>query len=105
MRIIKGSVWANGLCSCSDVEESRDCEAAELPPALDTCSALGAISSFRVSAACVLVSLAVFLTEVNVPDVLLLWSFPKAAVARPGKEDAPLLVSTLFSGILVQRPS
>lgn len=53
---------------------------------------------------CVLVVLVVCLTEVNVSDVLLLRSFPKAAVARPGEEDAPLLVSALFSGVLVQRP-
>lgn len=79
-------------------------EAAEFPPMLHTCSTPEAISSFRVPAVCVLFVQVISLTEVNVSDLLLFWSFSKAAVARPGEEDAPLFVSALFSGILIRWP-
>lgn len=68
----------------------------------DTCSTPEAISSFRVAAVCVLFVQVISLTEVNVANLLLFWSFAKAAVARPGEEDAPLFVSALLSGILIQ---
>lgn len=84
------------------VKHCNHSEAAEFPPLLDTCSAPEAISSFRVPAVCVLFVLDISLTKVNVSNVLLFWSFAKAAVARPGKKDAPLFVSALFPGILSQ---
>lgn len=85
------------------VKHSNHTEAVVFPPMLNTCSAPEAISYIRVSAVCVM-SQVISLTEVNVSNVLLFWSFAKAAVARPGEEDAPLFVSALFSAILIQWP-
>lgn len=96
--------WGPSNQSVQSVKHSNHSEAAEFPPLLDTCFAPEAISSFRVPAVCVLFVLVISLTEVNVSNVLLFRSFAKAAVAWPGEEDAPLFVSTLFSGILSQWP-
>lgn len=41
------------------------------------------------------------LTEVNVSDVLLLWTLPKAPVARP-REEATFLVGALVSAVFIQ---
>lgn len=43
------------------------------------------------------------LTEVNVSDVLLLWTLPKAPVARP-REEATFLVGALVSAVFIQWP-
>lgn len=40
-------------------------------------------------------------TQINVSNVFLLWSLPKAPVARPGEEDATLLICALVLGVFI----
>jgi len=44
------------------------------------------------------------LTKINVSNVLLLWTLPKAPVAGPREEDATFLVCTLVLAVFIQQP-